>query len=219
MTKEHTFIRSNVVALAGVPNDVLTFWLRSGVLRPTQGQERAKMRLRFSRDQVRIAAVLNQARNIGLNIEALRALADTLHECERWIAEFGMTADDVDAVWDELQQRSRTPEMEEELVAYLKRANDFETIERHRINAEHALANPPPERILVAVDSLEARSPAIRGIVLGLMVDEGLLALFKDDAGDWIVKQVPNIEMGLPSSFCVLFDLSKVFAEIDWARA
>lgn len=219
MTEDRTYIRKEVIALTGVPNDALTFWLRSYVIRPFQGHERAKMRLRFSRADVRIVAVLNHARGIGLNIDALRAIADTLYDSEQWIAENGVTADDRDALWEERDRRYYTPEVQAEMLEYARSRNYFDEVEKLKESIVEMRDRVVPERIMRAVDSLCKKSGNLADIILGILEEEGTLTLFRDGDENWVVKDVPNLDSGLPAATCVLLDLTKIFSSIEWNQA
>ncbi|KQM46012.1 hypothetical protein ASE69_17060 [Sphingomonas sp. Leaf208] len=77
MTNDH-HSRSDIVQLAKVENDVLTVWLRQGLIRPIDAGVGRGKSLRFDPYQVRIARVLADGRGVGLNGDALRAIADAL---------------------------------------------------------------------------------------------------------------------------------------------
>ena len=70
---EKLYTRADLVALAGVDDTVLPFWFREGLLIPEPAE--ARKHRRFSEGEAKIAALLGEARTLGLNISALRALA------------------------------------------------------------------------------------------------------------------------------------------------
>ncbi|WP_252260472.1 MerR family transcriptional regulator [Erythrobacter aurantius] len=67
------YTRADLVALAGVDDAVLPFWFREGLLIPEPAE--ARKHRRFNEGEAKIAALLGEARTLGLNISALRALA------------------------------------------------------------------------------------------------------------------------------------------------
>lgn len=67
------YTRADLVALAGVDDTVLPFWFREGLLIPEPAE--ARKHRRFCEGEAKIAALLGEARTLGLNISALRALA------------------------------------------------------------------------------------------------------------------------------------------------
>lgn len=78
MTEEKLFARADVAALPGIDNDVLQFWLREGLLQP-EPFERRKHR-RFKERELRIALLLGEARSMGLNVAALRAIGEACRD-------------------------------------------------------------------------------------------------------------------------------------------
>lgn len=78
MAEKKLFGRADLAALDGVGDDALQFWLREGILHPEPAEPRKHRR--FSPNEARIAALLGEARQMGLNISALRALAEGVRE-------------------------------------------------------------------------------------------------------------------------------------------
>lgn len=74
MTETKLISRSELAALAGAPEDAVVFWIRQGLLVSTEQQERKHRR--FDAREIKIAALLREARKIGLNVGAMRALVD-----------------------------------------------------------------------------------------------------------------------------------------------
>jgi hypothetical protein len=73
MTEPKLYTRSDLAALPGVDDAVLPFWFREGLLLPEPAE--ARKHRRFNEGEAKIAALLGEARTLGLNITALRALA------------------------------------------------------------------------------------------------------------------------------------------------
>lgn len=80
MAETETFSRSELVRIAGVDDDAVAFWLRSNLLIP-EGRGARKHR-RFTRREVKIAAVLGQLRSIGLNVSAMAGLVSELRRAQ-----------------------------------------------------------------------------------------------------------------------------------------
>lgn len=74
MTEPKLYTRSDLAALPGVDDAVLPFWFREGLLMPEPAE--ARKHRRFNEGEAKIAALLGEARTLGLNITALRALAN-----------------------------------------------------------------------------------------------------------------------------------------------
>ena len=75
---EQRFTRQQVASLAGVSDDMVAYWLKQGLLAPTSGGQGRGSHRQFDFVQVNIAAIFGQLRRFGLNIGALRSLADLL---------------------------------------------------------------------------------------------------------------------------------------------
>ena len=86
MTDDQVFSSSQLQALAKVETDVLTFWLRRGLVLPNQAPDGKGKHHRFHRDEIMIAAFLRAARDAGLNVAALSAL---VAEVRRGVKLFG----------------------------------------------------------------------------------------------------------------------------------
>lgn len=76
---ETLFSRQQVALLAGIPEDALSFWLKRDLLRSEIDPAGGRRHRRFSRDSVKIAAILRGAWSAGLNIEALTGLSGVLN--------------------------------------------------------------------------------------------------------------------------------------------
>lgn len=102
MTEDHIG-RGDMVRLSGVGHDVLTFWLRAGLIRPVIEPSGDKKRLKFDPLQVNVAGVLAAARLAGVNVDGLKAIAATL---QRALADFraaGVEPNRVSALIEEMQ--------------------------------------------------------------------------------------------------------------------
>lgn len=76
MAETQTFSRSELVRIAGVDDDAVAFWLRSKLLLPED--RGARKHRRFTRLEVKFAALLRELRNIGLNVSAMSGLIGQL---------------------------------------------------------------------------------------------------------------------------------------------
>jgi DNA-binding transcriptional MerR regulator len=72
------FTRQQIASLTGIDGSSLNYWSREGLLVPTEGGGGKGSHRRFDFVQVNIAAVLNELRRFGLNINALRSFAEQL---------------------------------------------------------------------------------------------------------------------------------------------
>lgn len=96
-----TYNRLEVIRLSGAPEDAVRFWIREGLLRgPDLGPRK---RLRFDRDEVKIAAFLREARNNGMNVASMRALVGKIRD---GLALFNAFDISLEAVDDGLEVRN-----------------------------------------------------------------------------------------------------------------
>jgi DNA-binding transcriptional MerR regulator len=70
---DEEFSRQAVQRISGVPDDVLAFWIKQGLLLHNPTTPRAHRR--FGYEQIHIAVVLNAMRSLGANISILRKFA------------------------------------------------------------------------------------------------------------------------------------------------
>lgn len=93
MIPDTLLTRSDMVSFTGMTHDVLTFWLRRGVLQPHTPRNGRGRHLRFYYYEANIAAVLLQARSLGANIEALDGISKIYREAISWAEKLGIHAD------------------------------------------------------------------------------------------------------------------------------
>src|ERR1043166_9025313 len=70
---DELFSRQQVQMLTGIPDDVLGFWMKEGLLVPEAGERRQHRRFRYV--QLNIAVVLNAMRSLGANVGVLRSFS------------------------------------------------------------------------------------------------------------------------------------------------
>lgn len=90
--------RSGITYRADIPNDVMTFWVRRGLVRPIDAPSGMGRHLRFHWYEANIAAVMNQLRMVGVSIDALLSIASKFREAIAWASELGVSQDDVYAM-------------------------------------------------------------------------------------------------------------------------
>lgn len=101
-----TLTRRDIVRSASVPNDVVTFWLRAGLIIPIQAGSGKGSHLRFTKAQAKVAAFLAQGRNVGLNLDALRAMSAPLRLGFEWIEAQGVDHADWFPLFDSIHDGS-----------------------------------------------------------------------------------------------------------------
>lgn len=80
------FSRQELRDRAVVPEDVLRYWIRAGLLRPEHGGGKGR-HWRFSRLELAVAVLLGELRTLGLSSAPLSELADELHGAIDWMRE------------------------------------------------------------------------------------------------------------------------------------
>lgn len=76
----HLFSRLDLINKTGIPDDVVNYWTREGVLRARQGGEGRGNPRKFDYPEIMLAAILDQLRGFGLNVAALKGLAERFHQ-------------------------------------------------------------------------------------------------------------------------------------------
>jgi DNA-binding transcriptional MerR regulator len=76
--QSNLFTRQQIAQVTGLDDSALNYWMREGLLRPAEGGTGKGSHRRFRFEQVNIAAVYGELRRFGVNISALRSLAELL---------------------------------------------------------------------------------------------------------------------------------------------
>lgn len=119
--------RSDLIALTGMTEDIMTFWLRKDLVEPIGGKTGIKgKKLLFPYYEANLIAVLLQLRLFGANIDALKGVASIYRAAISWGAAHNLTnreglcvaqtiekvaglgkdhVDTVDAILDRLQDK------------------------------------------------------------------------------------------------------------------
>lgn len=98
MSLQEPLSRSGITTRADIPNDVMTFWIRRGLMRPIDAPSGMGRHLRFEWYEANIAAVMNQLRLVGLSIDAMLSIASKYREAIAWGRTINATRDDVFAM-------------------------------------------------------------------------------------------------------------------------
>lgn len=95
MPSQEPITRKGITSLADIPNDVVTFWIRRGVVKPIEGPAGTGRHLRFAWHEVNIAAVMGQLRLLGAPIDSLVSLAATYRAAIEWGLGYGLSRGEV----------------------------------------------------------------------------------------------------------------------------
>lgn len=98
MASQEPLSRSGMTTRAGIPNDVMTFWVRRGLVRPIYAPSGMGRHLRFEWYEANIAAVMSQLRQFGVPIDGLLSIAGTYRDAIAWASSYELTRDDVAAL-------------------------------------------------------------------------------------------------------------------------
>ncbi|WP_207105852.1 hypothetical protein [Sphingomonas sp. CFBP 8760] len=89
---------TEIMKRAGIARDVLTFWLRNGLLQPMEAAAGRGKHLRFEWYEANIAAVMNQLRILGMKIESMLSIVGTFREAISWAESYGIQPSDLPAL-------------------------------------------------------------------------------------------------------------------------
>lgn len=92
--------RGELLRRTGIDNDVLTFWIRRGLVRPVESGSGTGRHLRFAFYEANIAAVMNLLRGCGLNIDALSSIAGIYRSAIAWAQDMSLARPDLFAADD-----------------------------------------------------------------------------------------------------------------------
>lgn len=139
------YTRAQIAALTSIDASTLNYWSRENLLVPAEGGGGKGSHRRFDYVQVNIAAIFGALRRFGLNIGALRTLADLLQEAARLGASIQLH-----------------PTSYSDAALLSSRLHLFRTGGEVLIN-EHALGARPPENLRPREysDWLGAKRPAV----------------------------------------------------------
>lgn len=87
------FTRQQIGDLTGIDNSTLNYWMREGVLRPTEGGEGRGSHRQFQFTEINIAGILNEIRQFGVGLPALKGLAERFHYAIDWMINKGISLD------------------------------------------------------------------------------------------------------------------------------
>lgn len=207
--------RSDIVRLAGVDNDVFTFWLRHGLVRPLESAVGRGKVLRFDRSQVLVAKLLANARSTGLNLDALKAIAGAVQSAIEVYAKADAPYSMLSSIIEEVEGPGGL--------------NDrIETT--RRIAAQHP--NPGLAKLVARYEQDDFEASLIKAasaftkddidslwFCLQLLEAAGYLIVYFDtDDGQWKVNRSAGLDGArLPAPACILLDLTPLasLAEID----
>lgn len=82
------FSRKQVQERTAIPDDVLGYWIKEGLLIPVPADDRKHRR--FSYEQLNIAVVLNAMRSLGANVSVLRTFASAVQDGSKLAKESGL---------------------------------------------------------------------------------------------------------------------------------
>jgi hypothetical protein len=95
MPNQEPILRGDIMAKAEIPRDVMTFWVRGGVLRPIAAPTGTGFKLRFPWYEANIAAIMNQLRILGVKIEGMLSIGRVYREAIAYFDGFGLNRDQV----------------------------------------------------------------------------------------------------------------------------
>ena len=99
MPTQKPILRGDIMVKAAIPRDVMTFWVRGGVLRPMEAPTGTGFKLRFSWYEANIAAIMNQLRILGVKIEGMLSIGHVYREAIAYFDGLGLNRNQVYGLW------------------------------------------------------------------------------------------------------------------------
>lgn len=215
MTSDH-HSRGGIVHLLDIPNDVFTVWLRQGLIVPIEAAIGRGKALRFDRYQLRIAACLANARDVGLNGEALRVIANTLQSA---VKVFDRANLEPSLLTSMLEERGRPGflagrlDVARGIVANAMNRGKLDVAEHYRAWIGEIGAEDPAQvdTIRAAVSLFTDDDLDALWLCVQLFESEGYLMVYWDRTrGGWKAKREPELSGALPAGACVLIDFASL---------
>ena len=198
MTEERLYSRAELAAIAQCPDDALTFWLRHGLLRSEA--RGARKHRRFASTEVKLAALLREARAIGLNIGAMTALVAGIREALALHATIPKIAEKL--ISDRLG----------DIISAIQDGSD-ESFDRLKVLG---FIDSELAQSLAACRSAFSQHDAPKLWLADVFLNDGeCLAIYRDPDGEWKITYEVD-QNRLPGSATVAFDLHQIF-DLDWA--
>lgn len=132
MPNHEPLSRSGIRGRTGVPNDVLTYWIRYDLVRPIVAPSGVGRHLSFRWYEANIAAVMNHLRVLGVKIEGMLSIARVYRDAIAYFDGLGVNRDEVQALRSLLGLES--------IVAndFLRRARDRQLVNSPGFDREKA---------------------------------------------------------------------------------
>lgn len=99
MPTQQPLLRGDIMAKAEITRDVMTFWVRGGVLRPIEAPTGVGFKLRFEWYEANIAAIMNQLRILGVSIKGMLSIGAVYRDAISFFDGVGAARDEVHAMW------------------------------------------------------------------------------------------------------------------------
>lgn len=188
MSNPKLFSRAEVSALSSVPDDALVFWIRNGLLKSEERGQRQHHR--FTMDEVKIAAILGEARSIGLNIGTLSEISNQLRDAIKYYRTFPQFPHLLDAI-----TYIYPPDMEQ---GYKDMA------ETGRYNEEQMKA-------------IRSWGEVGENFWIGFQVieNDGNLIAIKNDIGGWTLKKDTDYLHKFEGRSAIVFNLDKILGHLN----
>lgn len=198
--------RSDIVRLAKVENDVLTVWLRQGLIRPFDAGVGRGKSLRFDPYQVRVARVLADGRSVGLNLDALRAIAEAIQTAIQTFLKADVHPRLLSSIIEEIEAPGH---FQDNLASIRRLAAKHPSDELTDLLEMHE-QDGFEEAVKKAAAIFSAEDLEHLWLCVQLFGAEGYLMAYWDIYnGLWKVERHPTLDGSrLPSAACILLDLS-----------
>lgn len=212
------YSRAQLATISGAPEDAIVFWLRNDLLVWTDRGERKHRR--FSRREVMIAAVLKEARDIGMNVGMMRVVAAKLRSSAEIYTSISHVPDHWDIVMEAKHRaQPRTDEEREYLLKVGRQVygpdwEDLPFVERAKKSAD--LTEDQVELIKISLP-LAADIAANHWIEYQIGSDfydtQGVLRVYKNDDGEVVVES--GGDETFPGTTAVIFNLGRILS-LQW---
>lgn len=120
MASREPLSRGDIMSRVGIERDVMTFWIRGGVLQPMAGPTGPGKHLRFAWYEANIAAVMNQLRILGVKIGGMLSIGRGYREAIAYFEGLSVSPEEASALYAISSAESRAIGNQAERARYRK---------------------------------------------------------------------------------------------------
>lgn len=213
MVKE-IYSRADLARLSEAPEDAVVFWMRNGLLKSIV--EAARKHRRFDYREVKIATLLREMRDNGLNITAISALIGRLRECLALFDSFGLSPERLYDIQDQIWRNSQDfddPKWSDVPIDVLKKHKKLQ--ETPSFHNSDEISDEEKRRIIFAIANYPVDRASDLWLAREFILGDGIFAAYRSSEGQWQLKAgIGDGGNDVPSPSFLALNLGLIFADL-----